>query len=116
MFQKLEKSKLPILVHLWPEIAQRLAKYDPGNVYAVNYMWGTTGIGYNVKKVREILGADAKLDSWDFVFKPEMLAKFKGCGVHFSIPRMTCSLQRCTISASIRIRPKRQTCKKPPIW
>jgi putrescine transport system substrate-binding protein len=83
VFQKLEKSKLPNLVHLWPEIAQRLAKYDPGNVYAVNYMWGTTGIGYNVKKAREILGTDAKLDSLDFVFKPEMLAKFKECGVYF---------------------------------
>jgi putrescine transport system substrate-binding protein len=83
VFQKLDRSKLPNLVHVWPEIAQRLAKYDPGNVYAVNYMWGTTGIGYNVKKARDVLGADAKLDSWDIVFKPEMLAKFKECGVYF---------------------------------
>ena len=56
--------------------------YDPGNQYAVNYMWGTTGIGYNVKKTREVLGADAKIDSWDVVFKPEIIAKFKDCGVH----------------------------------
>jgi len=82
VFQKLDKSKLPNLVNLWPEIAQRLAAHDPGNQYAVNYMWGTTGIGYNVKKAREILGADARIDSWDIVFKPEMLAKFKGCGVY----------------------------------
>src|SRR3982750_4098552 len=57
VFQKLDKNRLPNLVHVWPEIARRLAKYDPGNVYAVNYMWGTTGIGYNVKKARDILGA-----------------------------------------------------------
>jgi putrescine transport system substrate-binding protein len=82
VFQKLDKSKLSNLGNLWPEIARRLAVYDPGNQYAVNYMWGTTGIGYNVKKAREILGADAKIDSWDIVFKPESLAKFKGCGVH----------------------------------
>jgi putrescine transport system substrate-binding protein len=82
VFQKLDKSKLPNLGNLWPEIARRLAVYDPGNQYAVNYMWGTTGIGYNAKKAREILGADAKIDSWDIVFKPENLAKFKGCGVH----------------------------------
>jgi putrescine transport system substrate-binding protein len=82
VFQKLDKSKLPNLVNLWPEIAQRLAAHDPGNQYAVNYMWGTTGIGYNVKKAREILGADAKIDSWDSVFKPENLAKFKSCGVY----------------------------------
>jgi putrescine transport system substrate-binding protein len=82
VFQKLDKSKLPNLVNLWPEIAQRLSVYDPGNQYAVNYMWGTTGLGYNVKKVREILGADARIDSWDIVFKPETLAKLKACGVY----------------------------------
>ncbi len=49
IFQKLDKSKLPNLANVWPEIAKRLAVYDPGNLYAVNYMWGTTGIGYNVK-------------------------------------------------------------------
>jgi putrescine transport system substrate-binding protein len=82
VFQKLDKSKLPNLVNMWPEIAQRLAVHDPGNLYAVNYMWGTTGIGYNVNKAREILGPDAKIDSWDIVFKPENLAKFKACGVY----------------------------------
>src|SRR5205085_432319 len=46
------------------------------------YMWGTTGIGYNAKKAREILGDKGTIDSWDTVFKPENLAKFRGCGVH----------------------------------
>ena len=82
VFQKLDKSKLPNLVNAWDEIAKRLAVYDPGNQYAVNYMWGTIGIGYNVKKAREVLGAEAKIDSWDTVFKPEIVAKFKDCGVH----------------------------------
>ena len=58
VFQKLDKAKLPNLKNVWPEIAAKLAFYDPGNQYAVNYMWGTTGIGYNVKKVHEILGAE----------------------------------------------------------
>ncbi len=82
VFQKLDKSKLPNLVNVWPDIARRLAVYDPGNLHSVNYMWGTTGIGYNVKKMREVLGAQAKIDSWDIVFKPESLARFKDCGVH----------------------------------
>ncbi|MGP8118928.1 MAG: polyamine ABC transporter substrate-binding protein [Xanthobacteraceae bacterium] len=82
VFQKLDKSKLPNLANAWPAVTERLAVYDPGNVYAANYMWGTTGIGYNVKAVREILGADARIDSWDIVFRPEILAKFKDCGVH----------------------------------
>ena len=76
LFQKLDKSKLPHLSNAWPEVTKRLAAYDPGNQYAVNYMWGTTGIGYNVKAMHERLGAAAKIDSWDVVFKPEMLAKF----------------------------------------
>lgn len=82
VFQKLDRAKLPNLANVWPFVAERLAVYDPGNVYAANYMWGTTGIGYNVKAVRSILGPDAKIDSWDIVFKPENLAKFKDCGVH----------------------------------
>jgi putrescine transport system substrate-binding protein len=82
VFQKLDNAKLTNLSNVWPEIARRLAAYDPGNQYAVNYMWGTTGIGYNVKKMREVLGPDGRIDSWDIVFKPELLAKFKSCGVH----------------------------------
>lgn len=82
VFQKLDKTKLPNLVNAWPEVMRRLAAYDPGNRYAVNYMWGTTGIGFNVKAVQARLGANATIDSWDVVFKPELLAKFKDCGVH----------------------------------
>ncbi|HXZ08222.1 MAG TPA: polyamine ABC transporter substrate-binding protein [Paraburkholderia sp.] len=81
VFQKLDKSKLTNLGNAWDEIMTRLAVYDPGNQYAVNYMWGTTGIGYNVKKAREVLG-DAKIDTLDVVFKPDVIAKFKDCGVH----------------------------------
>ena len=82
VFLKLDKSRLPNLANAWPVVTERLATYDPGNVYAVNYMWGTTGIGYNVRNVKAILDPDAKIDSWDIVFKPENLAKFRDCGIH----------------------------------
>jgi len=82
IFREFDKSELPNLAYAWPEIANRLAVYDPGNRYSVNYMWGTTGIGYNVKKVRDILGPDVAIDSWDYVFNPDKIAKFKNCGVH----------------------------------
>jgi putrescine transport system substrate-binding protein len=81
VFQKLDKSKLPNLVNAWDDIARRLAVYDPGNEYAVNYMWGTVGIGYNVAKAKATLGGQP-IDSWDVLFKPEVIAKFKDCGVH----------------------------------
>jgi putrescine transport system substrate-binding protein len=82
IFQKLDKSKLPNLANAWPEVTQRLAVYDSDNSFGANYMWGTTGVGYNVKAVQKLLGPDAKVDSWDIVFKPENLAKFKDCGIH----------------------------------
>lgn len=82
VFQKLDKSKLPNLANAWPVVMERLAVYDPGNQYAVNYMWGTTGIGYNANVVRKLLGPDARVDSWEIIFKPENLAKFSNCGVH----------------------------------
>jgi putrescine transport system substrate-binding protein len=82
VFQKLDKSKLPNLANAWLMVTKQLSIYDPGNQYGANYMWGTTGIGYNVKMVQKILGPDARIDSWDIVFKPENLAKFKDCGIH----------------------------------
>ena len=81
VFRKLDKSKLPNLKYAWPFVTERLATYDPGNEHAVNYMWGTTGIGYNVTKAKELLGGQP-IDSWNIVFKPELLSKFKDCGVN----------------------------------
>ena len=56
VFLKLDKSKLPNLANAWPVVTKQLATYDPGNDYGANYMWGTTGIGYNVKMAQKILG------------------------------------------------------------
>jgi len=83
VFQKLDKSKLPNLINAWPAISGRLAVYDPGNQYAVNYMWGTTGIGYNVTAVTRALGPGGTIDSWADAFDPAKLAKFTDCGIHF---------------------------------
>ncbi|TIO04713.1 polyamine ABC transporter substrate-binding protein [Mesorhizobium sp.] len=81
VFQKLDKSKLPNISNMWDIIAERTAKYDPGNEYSINYMWGTVGLGYNTKKVQEALGTE-EIDSWDVFFNPEKLAKLKDCGVY----------------------------------
>lgn len=81
VFQPLDKAKLPNLVNVWPEIAGRLQAYDPGNAYAVDYMWGTTGIGLNLDLVREKLGPDAVLNSWSLVLNPSTMNKLKECGV-----------------------------------
>jgi putrescine transport system substrate-binding protein len=80
VFQKLDKSQLPNLVHMDPDIQQRVALHDPNNEHAVTYMWGTTGIGYNVDKVKKVLG-DQPLDSLNQIFDPKEVAKLKDCGV-----------------------------------
>jgi hypothetical protein len=48
----------------------------------VPYLWGTNGIGYNVDKVKAVLGID-HIDSWAVLFEPENLKKLKQCGVAF---------------------------------
>ncbi|MDQ6702387.1 MAG: polyamine ABC transporter substrate-binding protein [Pseudomonadota bacterium] len=84
LYQKLDKTRLPNSKNLWPEVMARLGVHDPGNQYAVNYMWFTAGIAYNVEKAKELLGdaaADVSLNSWDILFKPGNLRKFAGCGI-----------------------------------
>jgi putrescine transport system substrate-binding protein len=80
VFRKLDRTKLPNLKNAWPDITERLATFDPGNLYAVDYMWGTTGMGVNIKKVKERLG-DLPLNSWDLVLRPEIAGKLKDCGI-----------------------------------
>jgi putrescine transport system substrate-binding protein len=81
VFQKLDKSKIPNLSNNWPEVYERLTVYDPGNEYGVNWMWGTTGVGYNEAKIKERM-PDAPVNSLDMIFKPEIAAKFKDCGIY----------------------------------
>jgi putrescine transport system substrate-binding protein len=77
----LDKSKLPNLVNMWPFVTERLANYDPGNRYSVNYMWGTSGLGVNVDKVKERLG-DVPLNTWDLLLNPDYASKLADCGIH----------------------------------
>ena len=80
VFAPLDKSKLPGLANLDPDLVARAARHDPGNEHSVVYMWGTTGIGYDRAKVKAIM-PDAPVDSWKLIFDPAVLAKFKDCGV-----------------------------------
>ncbi|WP_202369118.1 polyamine ABC transporter substrate-binding protein [Pseudomonas sp. MWU318] len=81
-FQKLDRSQLPNYSNLDPVLLKRLEQNDPGNQYAVPYLWGTNGIGYNVEKVKAVLGID-KIDSWSVLFEPENIKKLHSCGVAF---------------------------------
>lgn len=77
----LDKSKLPNITNLDPAVMKTAAEQDPDNAHGIPYMINTIGLGYNVAKVKEALGADTPIDSWDLLFKPEMVEKLAGCGV-----------------------------------
>jgi putrescine transport system substrate-binding protein len=81
VYQKLDKAQLPNLSNLDPDVNRTMSTSDPGNQYAVDYMWlTTTGIAYDVPKIRARM-ADAPVDSWRLLFEPALVAKFQDCGV-----------------------------------
>ena len=78
--QKLDKSLLPNLKNMDPALMKRVATHDPGNEHGVNYLWGTSGVGYNEDKIKAIM-PDAPVDSFAMFYDPKIVAKFKDCGV-----------------------------------
>ena len=81
LFAEIDKSKLKNYGNLDKGIMERLTSHDADNKHAVPYMWGTTGIGYNVAKVKERLGDDAPADSWALIFDPKYASKLADCGI-----------------------------------
>ena len=80
VYRKLDKGALPNLINADPEIMRRLAVHDPGNLYAIPYLWTTTGLAYNVDRVKARLGPSIT-DSWALLFDPANSEKLKDCGI-----------------------------------
>ena len=80
VFRKLEPALLPNRKNLDAKLMALLAQDDPGNQFAIGYMWGTTGIGYDARKVR-MFAPDAPTDSWRLVYDPKFAAKLAPCGI-----------------------------------
>jgi putrescine transport system substrate-binding protein len=78
----LDKPKLSNLSTQDPALAAKAAVQDPGNVHGMVYMWGTSGLGYNVKKVEKALGKNAPTDSWALILDPKNAEKLAGCGIY----------------------------------
>ena len=81
VFQKLDKSKLSNIGNMWDVVSDQVARFGPLNDYSVNYMWGTTGIGYVEEKILERM-PDAPVDSLAMIFDPEVTSKFADCGIY----------------------------------
>jgi len=80
LWRPLDKSKLHNLGNVDAGILRMLERMDPGNRYAIPYMWGTIGLIYNPAQIRAIM-PDAPLDSLDMVFRPDVVNRFRNCGV-----------------------------------
>ncbi len=81
VYAPIDKTALANYGNLDPALLEGLLDVDPGNTHTVPYMWGTTGLGINVAKVREALGPDVPLDSWALLFDPANAAKLAACGI-----------------------------------
>ncbi|MER5173804.1 extracellular solute-binding protein [Thioclava kandeliae] len=80
IYQPLDKTKLSGWSNLDPKILEILSTWDPGNVYAMPYMWGSVGFAYNAEMLKKVL-PDADLDSLDVLLRPENAAALARCGV-----------------------------------
>jgi spermidine/putrescine-binding protein len=62
LLHPLDHARLPRFANLGAFFANR--DFDPDNRYSLPFLWGTTGIGYDKRKVRE------PVDSWQTLFDP----------------------------------------------
>lgn len=63
LVRPLDRSRLPHFGNLDPRFLNQ--KFDPGNGHSIPYLWGTTGIGYDKRKVQ------GPVDSWAALFDPQ---------------------------------------------
>ena len=80
VYRPLDKQEIPNLANADPQVMGWIERYDPGDRYAVPYMWSVTGLGYNVDQVKKRLGADIP-DGWALIFDPKNAEKLKDCGI-----------------------------------
>jgi putrescine transport system substrate-binding protein len=80
-YRALDKTKLPNLKNLDPQILALAAPGDPGNAHGVPYLWSVTGIGANTALLDRALGDRAPRDSLALLFDPAYAQKLASCGI-----------------------------------
>ena len=63
-----------------PNLLVRMETADPGNQFAVPFLWGTTGFAFNRQMIQERF-PDAPTQSWAMLFDPAVMVRFADCGV-----------------------------------
>jgi putrescine transport system substrate-binding protein len=80
-WKKLDQPQIPNAHNADPQILKVLSQVDPGNLYAVPWMWGTVGVIYNADKIKTMIGP-LPAESLDLIFKKELASKFDKCGIN----------------------------------
>lgn len=68
MLKPLDRALLSNLPNLNPQLLNK--PYDPGNVYSVPYMWGSSAIGVNAKYIKP-----SSITSWNDLWNPAFKGK-----------------------------------------
>jgi putrescine transport system substrate-binding protein len=76
----LDQARIPNARNADPRIMQLLRSVDPKNEHAVPWMWGTTGLIYDVDKIKSVM-PNAPIDSLDMILKKDVAARFAPCGI-----------------------------------
>lgn len=80
-YQPLDVKRLQNYQNLDSVILKALDAVDPGNHYALPWMWGSTGLGYNRAAVLKRI-PDAQFDSLSLLFDPKNAARLADCGIN----------------------------------
>ncbi|HKF00063.1 MAG TPA: spermidine/putrescine ABC transporter substrate-binding protein [Actinomycetes bacterium] len=84
LLEPLHQELIPNLTNLDREFVE--TDYDPGNRYTVPWQWGTTGIGYNKRRMR------GPVDSWASVFRPPAAARGRASLLREVLDLIGCAL------------------------
>lgn len=80
LYQALDPTHIPNRKNVDPLLLQKMEAADPGNRFALPFIWGTSGFAYNKKMIAERL-PDAPVQSLAMLFDPDVVSHFKDCGV-----------------------------------
>lgn len=79
--QEIEMDAIPNVAGVDQQLQERFLNSMPNaDGYVLPYLWGTTGIAYDVEAVSERL-PNAPLNSWALVFDPQNAERLADCGI-----------------------------------
>lgn len=76
----IDSDRLPEKQDIRANIINNYYQQDDGAPNAVPYMWGTTGLGVNTRRLKE-LGLQEYQNSWALLFDPAVRKKAAQCGI-----------------------------------